>query len=125
MALSTVSSLHESFTSGVPLLTEEAAAPEGIKDKSSSPSVPLGDADKPTLPAISEGGEHAEDSQMTPPKVEEPTAQPGGDAGGAQEGAAGKSEEPPASEGAKAEDERGDDGEESGTDDDAILEVHS
>ena len=124
MALSTVSSLHESFTSGVPLLSEEAAALDGIKDKSGSPSVSLGvGADNPALPAISEGAEHVEESQETPAKVEETTAQANGGTADAQQSATGNLEGDAAMEGAKGEDEGGDD--ESGTDDDAILEVHS
>lgn len=123
MALSTVSSLHESFTSGVSLLSEEATAPEAVKNKSGSPSVPLGsDTDKPSLPAISEGAENAEDTQETSTKVEHTSAQPSMDTGGGQGDIAGQSEQGPAVEGAQPEEE-GDDDEES--DDDAILEVHS
>lgn len=125
MALSTVSSLHESFTSGVSLLSEESTAPEGMKDKSGSPSAPLGhDTDKRALPAISEDAEHIEDSKETPTKGEDPSVQPSVDTGDGQGDIIAKSGKGSAVEGAQPEEE-GDDDEESGTDDDTVLEVHS
>ncbi|KAH9839402.1 beta-lactamase-like protein [Rhodofomes roseus] len=121
MALSTVSSLNESFTSGVPLLSEEAGLPDTVKDKSDSPAVLLGDEEgKPTLPAISEDAEHAEDEAES--KVE--VTKDGGDVVEAPAGGETmKGTERPAGEAAEEGD--GDDDSESGTDDDAILQVHA
>ncbi|KZT72184.1 Metallo-hydrolase/oxidoreductase [Daedalea quercina L-15889] len=120
MALSTVSSLNESFTSGVPLLSEEVGMPDAVKDKSGSPSVPMGgDESKPSLPAISEDAEQA--GKVTKPQTEAP--QDGeGTTGSQGEKAAAKLDENATGEGAEAD---GDDDSESGTDDDAILEVHA
>ncbi|TFY63158.1 hypothetical protein EVJ58_g3409 [Rhodofomes roseus] len=121
MALSTVSSLNESFTSGVPLLSEEAGLPDTVKDKSDSPAVLLGDEEgKPSLPAISEDAEHAEDEAGS--KVE--VTKDGGDVVEAPAGGETmKGTERPAGEAAEEGD--GDDDSESGTDDDAILQVHA
>ena len=119
MALSTVSSLNESFTSGIPLLSEEVGMPEAVKDKSGSPSVPLGgDEGKPSLPVISTDAEQVDEN--TKPQAE---GTQNGEGGTGTQGrdAATKTEEHPAGEGA----EEGDDESESGTDDDAILEVHT
>lgn len=122
MALSTVSSLNESFTSGVPLLSEEGGLPETVKDKSGSPIVSLsGGESKPTLPAISEDAEHAEDAPEPQPQAE--GSKGGEDTVDAQTEGETKSADRHAGEGVEEGD--GDDDSESGTDDDAILQVHA
>ncbi|KAH9935599.1 Metallo-hydrolase/oxidoreductase [Fomitopsis serialis] len=124
MALSTVSSLNESFTSGVPLLSEEGGLPETVKDKSGSPAVALsGGESKPTLPAISEDAEHADDEPQAQPEAE-------GSKGGenpvdVDAQTDGETKNADRHDGEGVEEGDGDDDSESGTDDDIILEVHA
>ncbi|KAI0930575.1 endoribonuclease ysh1 [Taiwanofungus camphoratus] len=115
MAISTVSSLNEAFTSGVPLSTEEVAPPESIKnDKSASPSMGP-DNPGPTLEAAKPeevtlvADVHKQDSKG---RKEKSRSQ------GPEVLAEGQVEERQGNEpGAEEESD-------SGSDDDAILQVH-
>ncbi|CCM05716.1 uncharacterized protein FIBRA_07948 [Fibroporia radiculosa] len=126
MAVSTVSSLNESFTSGIALTSEDIAQHDVVKDKSSSSPMPLG-----VVPE--------EPAHVTPPEVEHPSD---GNVSMKQEIA----EELPAEDVVETEPiepkeaiqaaavvkggERslgadGEDGSDSGSEDDGILEVHN
>ena len=105
MAVSTVSSLSEAFTAGVPLQVEEPAQGEsGDKDKSGSPS---------GLPAIPEDGEENHEKDTSMADAEKPELK-------------GTNEETPQvneANGAAGDGEDADDGEDE-EEDDAVLQVH-
>lgn len=113
MALTTVSSLNESFTSGTPLVSEDQPAVSVEKDKEGS-SIPIGPEDN--VPAegqkVPKDGDQDAEVKETPAKEKEGS-------GEVQEVSQGGSEKPV---------EVGGDGEgeesESGSEDDAILQVH-
>ncbi|PIL34241.1 hypothetical protein GSI_03952 [Ganoderma sinense ZZ0214-1] len=108
MAVSTVSSLSEAFTAGVPLQMEEAPGENGLKDKSGSPS---------GLPAIPEDGEEHQDKDVSMTDAEKPEVNGKGKGKGASymEGANGALEGD-----GDGEDEDEDEEEE----EDAVLQVH-
>lgn len=106
MAVSTVSSLSEAFTAGVPLHMEETPGENGLKDKSGSPS---------GLPAIPEDGEEHQDKDVSMTDME--TLGVNGK---------GKGKGPPYANGALGGEGDGEDGDEDEDDeeDDAVLQVH-
>ncbi|KZT10629.1 uncharacterized protein LAESUDRAFT_741096 [Laetiporus sulphureus 93-53] len=141
MAISTVASLDELFTSGVPLLSEEHA-PETIKDKSGSPSdAPDVQADVKALETEAEAqkqqnAENAREGAGSPMQDVQATSAPD-DATGKKEDAketdkkstvahSKAPQEQNQSGGAAGEGvgDGGDDESDSGSDDDPILQVH-
>ncbi|EJF65154.1 Metallo-hydrolase/oxidoreductase [Dichomitus squalens LYAD-421 SS1] len=109
MAVSTVSSLSEAFTAGVPLQVEEAAQGEsGGKDKSGSSS---------GLPAIPEDREENPEKDVSMEDAEKPEVN-----GADTEVPQADGEDGAAGDGDDGDD--GDDGEDEEEEDDAILQVH-
>lgn len=98
MAVTTVSSLSEAFTAGVPLQMEDAQVADGAKDKSGSPSLP-------TIPE--EDVSMKDDSKSA--NVEDKYGK------GVTVNGKGAGED---------RDEEGDEDDEDEDDDDAILQVH-
>ncbi|KAI0371177.1 mRNA 3'-end-processing protein YSH1 [Pilatotrama ljubarskyi] len=124
MAVSTVSSLSESFTAGAPLQVDEGARMgEGDKEKSASSPSPL--------PPIAEHAEEeakseADNTDDKPMKDAEANPGPQKDTSDAanapKEGETGDAQ---AGVGLGEEEDEGDDEEDDDDDDDAILEVHA
>lgn len=112
MAVSTVSSLSEAFTAGVPLQTEETQE-NGVKDKSGLPS---------SLPAIPEDGEESKDKDVSMTDAERSLVNGKGKSKGIPEvdGANGTN----GTLGGEGDGEDGDDDEDDGEEDDAVLQVH-
>lgn len=103
MAVTTVSSLSEAFTAGVPLQMEDAHVADGAKDKSGSPS----------LPTIPEEDVSMKDDSKSANKSEANVEDKYGK--GVTVNGKGAGED---------RDEEGDEDDEDEDDDDAILQVH-
>ncbi|KAI8994023.1 mRNA 3'-end-processing protein YSH1 [Trametes punicea] len=126
MAVSTISSLSESFTAGVPLHAEEAAHPgDADKEQSRTPSSRLPsiaehaaeDSESKAQPENSEGDGHGNGAEPKPHDAEEdPKEGSNLSPNGTMEGVR-----------AAGEEGEGDDGDEDGNEDedDAILQVHA
>ncbi|KAI1796492.1 Metallo-hydrolase/oxidoreductase [Ganoderma leucocontextum] len=110
MAVSTVSSLSEAFTAGVPLQMEEGQGENGVKDKSGSPA---------GLPAIPEDREEHQDKDVFMTDAEKPEINGKGKGRGAPrvDGANGASR-------GEGDGEDGDEDEDEEEEDDAVLQVH-
>ncbi|PCH43860.1 hypothetical protein WOLCODRAFT_104322 [Wolfiporia cocos MD-104 SS10] len=133
MAVSTVSSLDESFTSGMPLSGEESAT-EAVKDKSNTPPISSKDVKHESpdaesmkiVEAVPEEGkeeeENAEEDKKEEQDIQEAANVPGQDnteeRRDATDGQIRENEE------SAVRDEGGEEESDDGTEDDVILEVH-
>ncbi|KAL6310461.1 beta-lactamase-like protein [Sparassis latifolia] len=141
MAVSTIASLSEAFTSGVPLLSEEAAAAEAVKQThSASPAVP--GSDRQSEPIFESGPAAAAPLEESRPvaiatEVQEHAAEAlrkaeNAEGTGTPEGVSAQAEGHPGNQdgeqhlqdGDRPGHEGGDEESDSGSDDDAILQVH-